>query len=219
MAETTFDKFFWRHSSANSGNHYSSTVIDPGPSADILPTLEDDGVLLDGRTTGHSRQMFLLKILDDTPVSNITLSDGDGLFTTNKASGILIGTLNASFQSKYRTNVIYWDANIANGQASFDYTTGSKSHMTQIAFSSTAGDVAYGGTHSDATYTIRNYADTEDVLVSSDVKITNDIYSTYFEGTNLDDFFSVATPSGFGLDVAHEERRRMWVLGYNVRNV
>ena len=227
MAETTFDNFYFRNT--GTGSHYD-TILTPAPTEwneNLLPTLLADGLSLEGDRLQHQDAIYLTKILDDTSVAEITLSNNSqSILTTTKRSGIVIQLLNIGFQNKFATGVYYWDENIANGQSSFDYTTDSKTHMIQTftggGFHS--GNIAYGGTYSDATFTIRNFDNTEDVLVASDVKITSEIHEEYLdgfttEGTDMGAFFSVVTPSGYGLDVSHEERRRMWVLGYNVRNV
>ena len=88
--------------------------------------------------------------------------------------------------------------------------------MIQESFLEPDGHIAYRGTYSDATFTIRNFSDADDVLVASDVKITQSIYDTYFNGsaevggTDMEAFFPIgAAPSN-----DDDRNRRLWLLGY-----
>ena len=226
MAETTFDKYFFRGTGAGGGNHYGP-IFSPSTNTDLLPTLSADGIALDGDLSNHYRQLFLVKILDDTDVNEIELSASSSysILRTTKRSGIVFSMLNVGFQNRYQVGVTYWDENIANGQSTFDYNASGKTHMiNQVISGPSAGYVSYRDTPADATYTIRNYDNTEDVLLPTDIRITQDIFDTYLDGkvaaenTESDstpqEWFTVATPPG--LSLAH--RRRLWVLGYNVSN-
>ena len=203
-----FNKLIYRYSGAPTGDAFWWT---DGPTENI--NLDYNRVTFGSNyyINDMNGSMTLIAEIDDTVVESREIYyDGDLQLTTNLKAGSVFNITGNQWNNNIRASIIRWDETTPDG-VDFDNVSDTETAGEDDVWINQIGSEGY------VEYVYGDPFTVNDKLTLDTINIESSLYSTYFTGTELDDgrFPTCTIDSGLSLD----DRRRLWVLGFNVSNI